>query len=489
DHRLALIAAAHPVDLAVGAPVVLPGPTHAVIVESGVIALADGVELRRGTLIGPVGEGSPGAVAQTRTPARLWVLPDASDLPPLVGAAYRPGSPMPVASINSGLRPSVPDGRSYPPLAVPPGPPDGILNPDVDKRFERRLRLLVLLLLITALLLTAVTFRAAPAWAEMPRSDVLLTVSWGRMTAALDDQQVSLTSGSVRYLDSGDQIIVPTQGGGWLTFPGGSITMLCPGARLDVARVSTGEGRRQAPAATLNLKEGRVLADTTSTSGAYDPLRLTINRQGGAVTNDGPAWFAVTPEAPPAPAGVAEPSTPAQPEPATAEPAPAPPAPPATVSVSVGTVAVGGTATPATNDELSCGDGVPVKPPSEATPTPEPIEESLPVESTPAVDPGTTAPETGSVDVPPVADPGPAGGGTTTGPRPTATTRPPTTRPTTRPPAATTPPTTRPPAATTPPTSAAPTTPPPTTPTPTTPEPTEVTSVPQQSISEAVASS
>ena len=87
DERLALIAASHPVDLEPGAPVMLPGPTHAVIVESGVVAMPDGVELRRGTLIGPVGDGSPGMVAQARTPVRLWVMPDASELPPLVGAA------------------------------------------------------------------------------------------------------------------------------------------------------------------------------------------------------------------------------------------------------------------------------------------------------------------------------------------------------------------------------------------------------------------
>ena len=51
--------------------------------------MPDGVELRRGTLVGPVGDGNPGMVAQTRTPVRLWVIPDASDLPPLVGAAHR----------------------------------------------------------------------------------------------------------------------------------------------------------------------------------------------------------------------------------------------------------------------------------------------------------------------------------------------------------------------------------------------------------------
>ena len=37
DQRLALIASAHPVDLDPGAPVILPGPTHAVVVESGVL--------------------------------------------------------------------------------------------------------------------------------------------------------------------------------------------------------------------------------------------------------------------------------------------------------------------------------------------------------------------------------------------------------------------------------------------------------------------
>jgi hypothetical protein len=40
-------------------------------------------------------------------------------------------------------------------------------------------------------------------------------------------------------------------------------------------------GRHQAPRGTLALKAGRVLADTTGTSGAFQPLALTVTRSQG----------------------------------------------------------------------------------------------------------------------------------------------------------------------------------------------------------------
>src|SRR6185295_14489177 len=157
--------------------------------ESGVIATPDGVELRRGTLIGPVGDGDPGAVAQTRTPVRLWVLPDASDLPPLVGAPgpVVAGPPLPAgrAIAASGVH----GAGVYPPLAVPPGPPDGAEDPEVDRRFERRMWWLVLLLLLLALLLTVANFAPGPAWAEMPadRAALLLRRIGGRALRRFPD--------------------------------------------------------------------------------------------------------------------------------------------------------------------------------------------------------------------------------------------------------------------------------------------------------------
>ncbi len=429
DQRLALIASAHPVDLDPGAPVILPGPTHAIVVESGVIALPDGIELRRGTLVGPVGDGTPGMVAQTVTPSRLWVLPDASDLPPLVGATHRPGSPMPVVAVNGGLRPSTPGGGGYPPLTVPPGPPEGIEDPAVDRRFEKRLWWLIAFLLTFALVLTGLNFRAGPAWAEMPDDDALLTVDKGRITALLDGDRVALESGDRRYVTEGAQIEVPDQAGARLTFPGGAITLICAGTRIQVGALATGGGRDQQPVGTLSLQSGRLLADTSPASGAYQPLSLTVAREGGTVTNNGAAWFSVEPAA---------------------------------LTVSTGSVLVDGTLSPISGSRLGCADGVPVAPPVESSTDPQITEEPFPLESAsvpPSTVPSASVSPSATVGSP-VETPDPE----ETEDFPTVVPTRTTTRPTTTPPAPapttprTTPPRTTPPPA---PTTAPTTTPPP----------------------------
>jgi putative peptide zinc metalloprotease protein len=419
DQRLALIASAHPVDLDPGAPVILPGPTHAIVVESGVIAMPDGIELRRGTLVGPVGDGSPGAVAQTRTPVRLWVIPDASDLPPLVGATHRPGSPMPVVAVNGGLRPGAPAPDAYPPLAVPPGPPEGPEGVATDRRFEGRLWWLVVLLLVVALVLTGLSFRPGPAWAEMPADNVLVTVDHGRADASIGGKLVPLEPGDRRYVGTGTRVEVPAQAAARLTFPGGAVVMMCAGSRLEVRDVATASGRTQAPKGTLSLETGRLLASTGSTSGAYEALVLTVSRNGGNVVNSGAAWYAADPGA---------------------------------VTVSTGKVSVGGTVSAAAGGDLTCGDGVPVTPPDQG-PTEEPLPSdsvSVPPDVLPSVPPSSAVPTTEPAETENPATTEPTEEPTTTRP----TTRPTTTRPTTRP---TTQPTTEEP----------PTTPPTTTPTPT----------------------
>lgn len=394
DQRLALISSGHPVDLEPGAPVILPGPTHAVVVESGVISMPDGIELRRGTLVGPVGDGEPGMVAQTLTPVRLWVLPDASDLPPLVGATHRPGSSMPV----SALRPGSPAPDGYPPLKVPPGPPDGIEDQSADRRFESRLWWLTVILLVIALVLTGLSFRPGPAWAEMPRDQVLLTVDRGRANATIDGSVNTFEPGASRYVGEGAELEVPTQAAARLTFPGGGVAMLCAGSRVRVSSLAVDGGRHQTPAGSLALQAGRVLADTTGTSGAFNPLRLTVTRAQGAVVNSGAAWYSVNPEA---------------------------------VAVSRGQVTVGGTASKPTGSDLNCGDGVAVTPPSEASPSEEATPSDEPTDAVaPSVEPSatvTTAPATETT-----TDPAETTDPTTAEPTQEATTtRPPATRPTT----------------------------------------------------------
>ncbi|MFI5494666.1 cyclic nucleotide-binding protein [Actinoplanes sp. NPDC051859] len=361
DERLALIASAHPVDLEPGAPVVLPGPSHAVVIESGVIALPDGVELRRGTLIGPVGDGSPGEVAQTRTPTRLWIVPDAADLPPLVGGPPRlTGPDRGRGETTSGVH----SGGAYPPLAVPPGPPVGTEDTEVDRRFERRLWWLVLLLLLLSLLLTAVNLRPGPAWAEMPTDRVLLSADRGTVTATSAGRTVRLTEGERRYVPKGTRVLVADKATGRLLFQGGSTTLLCAGTQADIGTLRTETGRGRVPHGALTVQAGRLIADTASTSGAYQPLQLTVARPGaGDVTNNGVAWFAVSP---------------------------------ATIGVSAGRVYDAGTPVMANATSLSCGNDVPETPASEApsqTPSEEPSEE--PSSTPPSVPPteATTAPQ------------------------------------------------------------------------------------------------
>ncbi|MFI6077033.1 cyclic nucleotide-binding protein [Actinoplanes sp. NPDC051343] len=431
DQRLALIASAHPVDLEAGAPVILPGPTHAVVVESGVIAMADDIELRRGTLIGPVGDGSPGMVAQARTPVRLWVVPDASDLPPLVGATHRPGSSIPVVSVRGALAPSVVSPDSYPPLAVPPGPPPEENDAEVDRRFERRLWWLVAGVLVVALVLAGLSVRSGPAWAEMPSDKGLLTVDSGVMTVVVAGDAVTLAPGDRRYVGDGTQISVPVGARGRLTFPGGAAALFCGGAQAQIGKLDVDGGRSRTVHAVLTLQSGRVLADTAGTSGAYQPLALTVARARNDVSATTAAWFWVEPAAD---------------------------------SVSTGKVTIGTTPARATHKTLGCGDGVAVTPPASETPDPA-LDAPLPSDSasvapvqsvapsvtmtlpTPTGEPTTVAPRT----TPPVE------ATQTTKPAVTHTVRPPT-RPTTKP-------TTRPTTAPTTPATTAPTTPPTTAPT------------------------
>ncbi|GAA0540762.1 hypothetical protein GCM10010172_22550 [Paractinoplanes ferrugineus] len=440
DQRLALIASAHPVDLEAGAPVILPGPTHAVVVESGVIAMADGTELRRGTLVGPVGDGSPGMVAQTLTPVRLWILPDASDLPPLVGASHRPGSPMPLVAVNGGVRPGAPAPDAYPPLALPPGPPEGPDDQSIDRRFEGRLWWFTVLLLVLALVLTVLSFRPGPAWAEMPRDQVLITVDQGRATAqAPGDSPVTVEPGDERYVGSSTEVDVPTQSTARLTFPGGGVTVLCAGSRIMIAGLSVDGGRHQTPRGKVTLQAGRVLADTAGTSGAFNPLALSVTRPDGTVTNKGAAWYSVDTS---------------------------------TVAVSTGTVSAAGKSTDGTGAKLTCGDGIEITPPSEEQSAP-PSEEPAPSESategpSASVAPAVSATSATAAPTTPEDD----SNNSTTRPTRATTTRPPTTtRPTVPKPPATT--ATSKPATTTPPAN-----PPPTTPAP---DPTQTTSTPSNS--------
>ncbi|MFY1633878.1 cyclic nucleotide-binding protein [Solwaraspora sp. WMMB335] len=433
EDRLGLVARARPVSVPPGAPVRLAGPYDAVVVESGVIALADGTELRRGTMIGPVGAPPPDTVAVTRTPSRLWQLPAVAGLPMLLGAAPAEVVAADAAATRGGAPASgVHPPADYPPLAAPPGPPPPDADDDVDRRFERRLWWLVLLLLLFALLITGSNLRPGPAWAEMPTDRALLRVERGvAVVQTTAGRSITLRSGGAHYVGDGDRIGVRDRSTGELTFRGGAATVLCAGVQVRVGTLWSTGARPVAPNGELRLERGRILADTASTSTAFEPLALTVESQGEAVANRGEAWFAVN-------TGV--------------------------VRVSAGEVRRSGVTQPATGERLGCGDGTAVSPPggtpSTAVPPGSPTPPSPTVES-PAPDLSATSqpvPSPSRLPVPGLTTTPPAPSSPTPGPTRTPG---PTSSPT--PPPTTAPPTTPPPPTTLPPTTAPPTTAPPTT--------------------------
>jgi putative peptide zinc metalloprotease protein len=289
---------------------------------------------------------------------------------------------------------------------------------------------LVLLALLLALLLTAINLLPGPAWAEMRTDRALLTADRGRVTVVLDGTPVTLAAGARRYVDAGTRIEVADRSTGRLVFHGGSAAVLCPGSRTEVLRLNTGTGRDRDPQAALTIAAGRMLADTTSVSGAYRPLSLVVLGPLGDVRNAGAAWYSVERSG---------------------------------VSVSTGLVTVAGTPMTPTRADLTCGDGVPVTPPA-AGPSESPSLE--PPSELPSLLPSDvpTSSPTPNPTPPPVIRQPPNNPPATTR---TTTTRPPTTSPSSSP--------TRTTAPTTVPTSSPPAPP---SPTSSSPSPTESSSTP-----------
>jgi putative peptide zinc metalloprotease protein len=396
EDRLGLVSRARPLALPPGAPLILPGPSDAVVVSSGVVALPNGIELRRGTLIGPVGEELPGAVAVARTPTRTWTLPAVAGLPLLIGA--RPSA----SSFGPGRAPSFgahPPG-GYPPLAAPPGPPPSTGDDDVDRRFERRLWWLLILLLLFALLLTGSNLIPGPAWAEMPSDRALLAVTGGSVSATVNGSTMDLHKGDKVYVKESDQITVADRSTAHLTFRGGSLGVLCAGTNLRVRELVSDNGRTVQPTGKLDFMTGRLLVDTHSASKAFRPLALSVFSPAGATVNNGAARLAVDP---------------------------------GDTDLSTGDATFNGIALASTGDELTCGDGVALpKVGGSPSPSATPEESPSPSDSPSASPSPTPGPSTQTTTAP----------GTT----PTRTTKPPTTGPpTTKPPTTGPPPTTSPP--------------------------------------------
>jgi putative peptide zinc metalloprotease protein len=418
EDLMGLVASARPIMLPPGAPVELANERDAVVVAAGEIALADGTGLRRGTMIGPLGEQPTGPVATARTPVRLWSLPAVSGLPLLLAGPARAPGGFGVgvdAAADPGVAPviGVHSPTAYPPLASPPGPPPEGVDEETDRRFERKLWWLLLLLLLLGLLITGGNLLPGPAWAEMPTDRALLVAENGRVTTTVGGEVVVLEPGQKLYVGAGDRVEVGDRASGRLTYRGGAQTLLCGGSRAQLGALWSDQSRPIRPHAEVDLRRGRLLADTTSGSPTFAHLVLDVGNYGHATVNEGAARHTV---------GGGE------------------------TVVATGTVIRDGTPVPATLARLSCGGpvpttapptGTPTDPPSgvptsPAVPTPTATPTAIPTATTPA---GVT-PGPGNNPVDPTPE-DPADPGTPNNP----TTAPPTTRPPTQPPPDTTPPT------------------------------------------------
>jgi putative peptide zinc metalloprotease protein len=382
EDRLALVAQARAVAVPPGG--VLPvDEDSAALLASGTVVLPAGGR-GPGDLVG----SWDGAAIHARTPVRAWLLPAGA-------VSLLPAPPDGPAAGGQGPAFGVHPPGGYPPLAAPPGPPPEVPD-ETDRRFERKLWWLLLLLLLLALLATGANlFYPGPAWGEMPADRALLTVSRGSVAVVIDGRAAELHRGDQRYVGEGDTVTVARRSTGQLIFRGGGLAVLCGQSALDVGTlVSTGE-RPVAPAAALTLTAGRLLADTRSTSRAYQPLALTVQNPRQVRASDGVARFAVD-------SGYAQ--------------------------VQLGTVLLDGTALPVTDAPLTCGDGESIPRPAPSTtpsPTPSPSDSPSPPPS-----------DSASPSAVPSTPPAPTTPGRTPTKTPTTT---PTKTPTTTPPTSATP--------------------------------------------------
>ena len=294
EDRLGIASAAHPVALAAGEPVVLGDAETAVIIAAGVLELPDGSAYGRGTVIGPTGEDGTSEVAYARTPAHVLVLPAVSGLPLLLGASEH-ALRAEAEGREPGRAPAfgVHPPAAYPPMAVPPGPPPDNVDDEPDRRFEKKLRWLLLLVLLLGLLITGANFVPAIAWAEMPSDRAILHVQDGHVTVVQHGARLRLDDGDDLHVGEGDQVTVATRSSALLTYRGGGWTQLCAGTDVVVGRHAS-TGRPLTPEAALRLDRGYAITDTHSHSRAFSTLLATQNSPVGTVANVGDAWFGVS---------------------------------------------------------------------------------------------------------------------------------------------------------------------------------------------------
>jgi putative peptide zinc metalloprotease protein len=171
----------------------------------------------------------------------------------------------------------------------------------------------------------------------------MLTAVRERVTVTTEaGRTVVLRPGQRAYVGGGDLVEVGGRANGKLTYRGGAVTTLCAGSRAGIDQLWTD---RSQPHARVDLRGGRLVADTASTSGAFRPLDLRVSNQGHTTVNSGPARHTVE---------VGQ------------------------TVVAQGTVTRDGVPVEATGDRPTCSDGVTAAAPPPVDPQPLPTQDTVP---------------------------------------------------------------------------------------------------------------
>ena len=300
EDRLGLARTARSVWLSPGTAVTLFGTDTAQLIMSGSVVLHSGDEVGRGALLGPGWHDGPVEMGYARSAVHLLMLPAVSGLALLLGASAsrlraEAAGLLPGRAPTFGVHPPA----SYPPLAGPPGPPPpkGDAADRIDRRFEGKLRWLLLLVLLLGLGLTGANLLPAVAWSEMANDQAMLHVGRGHATAIVGGAEVRLRAGDDLYLGEGDSVEVADRSGARLTYRGGAITQLCAGSAVTVGALST-SGRPLVPTGTLRIQRGLVVTDTATRSAAFRPLVAVQESAAGKAISSGRSRFAMAPSGP-----------------------------------------------------------------------------------------------------------------------------------------------------------------------------------------------
>ena len=253
------------------------------------------------------------------------------------------------------------------------------MDKGADRRFEKKLRWLLILVLLLALLVTgANVLLPVLAWAEMPSDKALLRVQTGSVTVTVRSVQVTLAKGDQMYIGVFDDVRVADRSLARVLYRGGGSSVLCGGTRMALVALDSSHTRPAEPSATMVVTTGQVLMDTRSGSTMFTDLASVVTYNGLRATNRGPAWYSVSADG---------------------------------AQVADGVVVVNGVERTGTGQAIGC-PGATV-PRASGAPAPRPV----PTDGPPTLTPSPSDSPSASPSPPPAAPPAPSSPKTVTAPR------------------------------------------------------------------------